>query len=144
MNAAATKLDASKAKHEVQVLAFHAYGKNVIKTFRVSPDAFVQMSIQLAFYKMFGECRATYESAQTRRFKHGRTEVCRSVSEESVAWVEAMESQSSSPASKSLLFKKAVDVHVAYITKACEGLGVDRHLLGVFPRFSLADECFMS
>jgi hypothetical protein len=32
----------------------------------------------------------TYESAQTRRFKKGRTEVVRSVSNESAEWVKAM------------------------------------------------------
>jgi carnitine O-acetyltransferase len=32
----------------------------------------------------------TYESAQTRRFKKGRTEVVRSVSNEGAEWVKAM------------------------------------------------------
>ena len=67
------------------------YGKNMIKKFGVSPDAFAQMVIQLAYFKLYGVCRATYESAQTKKYRWGRTETCRSVSNESVAWVKAME-----------------------------------------------------
>lgn len=67
------------------------YGKNLIKKFGVSPDAYAQMVIQLAYYKLYGTCRATYESAQTKKYHWGRTETCRSVSNESVAWVKAME-----------------------------------------------------
>lgn len=38
----------------------------------------------------YGKSRPTYESAATRKFQLGRTETCRSVSEESVAWCKAM------------------------------------------------------
>ena len=79
------------AKHNLCVLAYEGYGKNVIKKLGASPDAYVQMIIQLAYYKIYGTNKATYESAQTRRFQHGRTEVCRTVSVDSVNWVKAME-----------------------------------------------------
>ena len=39
---------------------------------------------------MFGRPGVTYESAQTRKFQLGRTEVIRSASNESKAWAEAM------------------------------------------------------
>ena len=39
-------------QHEVRVLQYLAYGKNLIKKFKCSPDAYVQMIIQLAYYKM--------------------------------------------------------------------------------------------
>jgi carnitine O-acetyltransferase len=39
---------------------------------------------------MFGRPGVTYESAQTRKYQLGRTEVIRSASKESKAWVEAM------------------------------------------------------
>lgn len=78
-------------KHDVRVVTFEGYGKSQIKKFGVSPDAFAQMAIQLAYFKMYGVCRATYESSGTRKFRHGRTETGRSVSVESVAWVKAMQ-----------------------------------------------------
>lgn len=78
-------------RHTVNVLAFQAYGKDLIKQWKVSPDAFVQMAMQLAYYRTFGQVGATYESAATRRFRHGRTETCRSVSSQSVDYVKAFD-----------------------------------------------------
>ena len=39
---------------------------------------------------MFGRPGVTYESAQTRKYQLGRTEVIRSASNENKAWAEAM------------------------------------------------------
>lgn len=74
------------SQHELKVEAYQGYGKGLIKKFKCSPDGYVQMIIQLAYFKMNGKNRPTYESAATRRFQEGRTETCRSVSDESVAW----------------------------------------------------------
>jgi carnitine O-acetyltransferase len=76
--------------HRTQVLHYEAYGKSLMKRHKLSPDAWAQLVKQLAFHKMFGRPGVTYESAQTRKFKLGRTEVIRSVSREGKAWVEAM------------------------------------------------------
>ncbi len=40
--------DATVANHEVHVESFFGYGNGLIKTFQCSPDAYVQMAIQLA------------------------------------------------------------------------------------------------
>ena len=45
---------------------------------------------QLAFHKLKGRPGVTYESAQTRKFLLGRTEVIRAASSQSKAWVDAM------------------------------------------------------
>ena len=58
--------------------------------YKLSPDAFIQMAIQLAWYKTRGEFTATYETVLTRMFKHGRTETLRSFSRESRHWVLSM------------------------------------------------------
>ena len=54
---------------------YTGYGKGLIKKFKMSPDAYAQMAIQLAYYRLKGTVRATYESAQTRKYLAGRTEV---------------------------------------------------------------------
>ena len=78
------------ADHEMCTLVYGRYGKGLLKTFGLSPDAFVQMAIQLAYFKMHRICRPTYESSQTRKFAFGRTETTRSTSADSVEWVKAM------------------------------------------------------
>lgn len=76
--------------HDMHVLHYDDYGKALIKRYKVSPDGWVQMIKQLAFHKFKGRPAVTYESTQTRKFQLGRTEVTRSASSESKAWVEAM------------------------------------------------------
>ncbi|KAM7213580.1 putative carnitine O-acetyltransferase precursor [Rhypophila decipiens] len=118
-------------QHELAVQAYQGYGKGLIKKFRCSPDAYVQMIIQLAYYKMYGKNRPTYESAATRRFQLGRTETCRTVSEASVAWCNAMNDANTDDKTRVELFRKAIDSHLEYISAASDGKGVDRHLFGL-------------
>ncbi|UZJ51858.1 hypothetical protein CBS101457_001178 [Exobasidium rhododendri] len=128
---AVTDFDQLKAKHDLAVLEFSGYGKASIKKFKCSPDAWVQMVIQLAYYKMFGKACATYESAQTRKFKWGRTETIRSASVESNQFVLAMEDGSVSDEERFEKFQKATKQHLAYASAAADGQGVDRHLFGL-------------
>ena len=82
--------DALVGAHDMAVLHYDGYGKELIKRFRVSPDAWAQLVKQLAFHKMFGRPGVCYESAQTRKYQLGRTEVIRAASNESKAWAESM------------------------------------------------------
>ncbi|KAF2089377.1 carnitine O-acetyltransferas-like protein [Saccharata proteae CBS 121410] len=117
--------------HDLRVQAYQGYGKGLIKKFKCSPDAYVQMIIQLAYHKFYGKNRPTYESAATRRFQQGRTETCRTVSDESVAFCNAM-ADPDAPAEKcQQLLREALKSHVQYITDASDGRGVDRHLFGL-------------
>lgn len=79
------------AKHQLSVLQYDGYGKDLIKTFKISPDSYTQLCMALAYYKMKGEVAPVYESAQTRKYKLGRTEVIRSATEEALAWCKSME-----------------------------------------------------
>jgi carnitine O-acetyltransferase len=119
------------SQHDLRVEAYQGYGKGMMKKFKCSPDAYVQMIIQLAYYKFYGKNRPTYESAATRRFQEGRTETCRTVSEESVAFCTAMQHPLSTAEECRDLFLKAINGHVAYISDASDGKGVDRHLFGL-------------
>lgn len=118
-------------QHELAVQAYQGYGKGLIKKFRTSPDAYVQLVIQLAYHKMHGRNRPTYESAATRRFQLGRTETCRSVSDDSVAFCSAMADSAAADSDRIELFRKAAAAHIEYISAASEGKGVDRHLFGL-------------
>ncbi|TPX60759.1 hypothetical protein SpCBS45565_g07413 [Spizellomyces sp. 'palustris'] len=131
IESAENHFDSLIGRHDLRVQAFFDYGKDIIKKFKMSPDAYVQMAIQLAYYKMHGVSRPTYESAQTRKFAYGRTETCRSVSIESVDWVKAMEDPTVPPLKKAELGRKAVGSHVKYMNDAVENKGVDRLWLGL-------------
>ncbi|GLE04585.1 hypothetical protein PINS_up013554 [Pythium insidiosum] len=125
--------DATAADHDVHVEAFFGFGKRAIKTFKCSPDAFVQVAIQLAYKKLFGRDAATYEASQTRVFLDGRTETTRSCTRQSAAFTDAMldASGATSPAERRQLLLAAVGAHVQYMKRAAQGRGVDRHLLAL-------------
>ncbi|KAF7309984.1 Carnitine acetyl transferase [Mycena indigotica] len=123
---------------ESQTMGFHLtkYGKDAIKKFRVSPDSWAQMIVQLAYarlLKRMGKQRSggTYEAASTRRFFKGRTEAIRVVSVESDAWVASMDKAGVDTKEKKRLFDAAVQVHGTLARAAGMGQGVDRHLMGL-------------
>ncbi|KAJ1947893.1 Carnitine O-acetyltransferase mitochondrial [Kickxella alabastrina] len=127
---AAARFDTVTAQHQLSV-AHLGFGKDEIKKLGFSPDGFVQMAIQLGYYRMYGASRATYEAATTRRFAHGRTETCRSVSHESVAFCRVFADHASAPARRLAALQAATSAHGAYAKGCAEGKGVDRHLLGL-------------
>ncbi|EJD50699.1 acyltransferase ChoActase/COT/CPT [Auricularia subglabra TFB-10046 SS5] len=129
--ASETRFDELIGKHDLHVLHYTAYGKALIKTFGVSPDAWAQMVKQLAFQKLFGRPGVCYESCQTRRFALGRTEVIRSASNESRAWAEAMLNPNATDAERARLLRAANVRHAQYAAWAADGQGVDRHLFGL-------------
>jgi carnitine O-acetyltransferase len=116
---------------EMKVLQFTNFGKSKIKEFNLSPDAFVQMAFQLTYYKIYGKICAQYESAQTKKYYHGRTEVLRVLSIDSYNWVKSMLDKNVEISKKILFLEKACKSHTEYGKDAINGYGVDRLLLGL-------------
>lgn len=54
-----------------------------------SSDAFVQLALQLAYFRIHQHPIPVYETALTRGFQHGRTETIRSFTTESYAFLKA-------------------------------------------------------
>lgn len=75
---------------DLKILVHTAYGKGLMKKCRISPDAFIQMALQLAYYRDAGRFSLTYEASMTRLYREGRTETVRPCTIESSAWVKAM------------------------------------------------------
>ncbi|KAI5949866.1 CAT2 [Candida jiufengensis] len=128
---AVTKFNETIAAHDEEIFQHYGYGKGLIKKFKCSPDAYVQMLMQLAYYKLTGKVRPTYESAATRKFLKGRTETGRTVSNESKKFVETWTNPNSSIEEKVSTFQDATKQHVTYLSQAADGKGVDRHLFGL-------------
>lgn len=132
-------------QHELRVLEFSGYGKNFIISAGLSPDAFVQMAFQAAYYSLYGRVESTYEPAMTKMFLHGRTEGVRTVSDASLEFVRKF-CEDVPAVVKVDALKKACERHVA-ITKECaKGLGQDRHLYALFCIWQrqLDEECAKS
>uniref|UniRef100_A0A8C2K2J5 Carnitine O-palmitoyltransferase 1, muscle isoform n=1 Tax=Cyprinus carpio TaxID=7962 RepID=A0A8C2K2J5_CYPCA len=112
---------------------FNEFGKGLIKKCRTSPDAFIQLALQLAHYRDKGEFCLTYESSMTRMFREGRTETVRSCTCESTAFVRAMEDESTTVRAIYLQTQpRAADKHQNMYRLAMTGAGIDRHLFCLY------------
>ncbi|KAF8525799.1 acyltransferase ChoActase/COT/CPT [Hysterangium stoloniferum] len=117
---------------DASILYFHDYGSSWVRnTAKLSPDAYTQMAMQLAWYKAQGELTAIYETATTAIFIRGRTEVIRSLSSESRLFVKAMVDPQCSIATRLRCLADAVQAHDTYARDAIRGRGIDRHFLGL-------------
>ncbi|MGB3654014.1 MAG: choline/carnitine O-acyltransferase, partial [Rivularia sp. (in: cyanobacteria)] len=115
------------SEHETKVLDYQEFGRNLIKNYRLSPDAVVQLAIQLTYVKLRDKIDCMYESVHTRRFAYGRTEAMRSVTPESIELIRSFTQEDSGEAKYAAL-KKAVAAHVSRQKDCQQGYGVDRHL----------------
>ena len=128
---AETRLADLIQQNEFQTLDFQGYGSNFMKSMGFSPDAFVQMAFQAAYYGLYGRIENTYEPAMTKVFLHGRTEAIRAVSQESVDFVRTF--WASNPAQQKIeALRKATQKHTAHTKECSKAQGQDRHLYALY------------
>ena len=114
---AETRLADLIGQNEFATLEFSGFGKNFMTSMGFSPDAFVQMAFQAAYYGLYGRNECTYEPALTKTFYHGRTEAIRSVTDESVDFVQTLWGEN--PAmTKVEALRKACEKHVKNTRRA--------------------------
>ncbi|KAF7294546.1 Carn-acyltransf domain-containing protein [Mycena indigotica] len=128
---AETRLSDLICQNDCQALEFRTYGKNFITSHGFSPDAFVQMAFQAAYFGLYGRIECVYEPAMTKAFLHGRTEAIRSIQPESVAFTKTFYSDGS-PSEKIAALRKACERHVTLTKECSKGLGQDRHLYALY------------
>lgn len=128
---AETRLADLIEQNEFRCLDFSSYGKNFITSMGFSPDAFVQMAFQAAYYGLYGRVECTYEPAMTKFFLHGRTEAIRSVSEESLNFIQSF--WADNPAEEKVeALQKACKRHVENTRECAKAEGCDRHLYALY------------
>ncbi|KAI6218828.1 Carn-acyltransf domain-containing protein [Aphelenchoides fujianensis] len=124
----ATEFDDLAKDLRLTVYEFKEFGKEFIKSNRISPDGFVQLALQLAHYRQHGYLVSSYESATMRRYRYGRVDNIRSATPEALAWVKAMFDRTVSPREKRLLFDNAAKKQALIISENVNGFGIDNHL----------------
>lgn len=113
------------------IFPFNDFGKGLIKKCRTSPDAFIQIALQLAHYRDKGKFCLTYEASMTRLFREGRTETVRSCTMETCAFVRAM-IRDETREERLMLLKQAAEKHQNMYRLAMTGQGIDRHLFCLY------------
>uniref|UniRef100_A0A8C3XP96 Carnitine O-palmitoyltransferase 1, muscle isoform n=1 Tax=Chelydra serpentina TaxID=8475 RepID=A0A8C3XP96_CHESE len=125
---------------------FTNFGKGLVKQFKISPDAFIQISLQLAHFWDKGNFCLTYEASMTRLFREGRTETVRSCTRESTAFVRSMMDPARGQLERLQLFQAAAEKHQHMYRLAMTGAGIDRHLfcLYVVSRYLRVESPFLA
>ncbi|RKP34184.1 acyltransferase ChoActase/COT/CPT [Dimargaris cristalligena] len=120
------------------VFEFSGYGDDFVKQrARVSPNSYLQMVFQLAYYRLHGRCVSTYEPCSTMSYRLGRTETNRLLTPEVKEFVEAYvrleEGGPNAPKGQQVyrLMCKAAEVCRRNTSAGSQGQGCDRHLFGL-------------
>ncbi|XP_062376374.1 choline O-acetyltransferase [Sardina pilchardus] len=131
--ASADKLHRLAKNLDMNVHKFTKYGKEFIKRQKMSPDAYIQVALQFAYYRCHRRPVSTYESASIRRFQEGRVDNIRSATFEALSFGKAMTDGRStfSNDEKMKILKDAINAQTNYTILAITGMGIDNHLLGL-------------
>lgn len=128
---AETRLADLIQQNEFATLEFPHYGKNFMTSMGFSPDAFVQMAFQAAYFGLYGRIECVYEPAMTKIFYHGRTEAIRSVTDESVEFLKTFWGEK--PAAQKIeALRKACQKHTENTKVCAKAEGPDRHLYALY------------
>jgi len=131
---------ALSANNVLVPVAFTGVGGRALRAAKLSPDSVVQLALQLAQWRDQGALVATYETATTRRFLHGRTETIRSCSSQALAFVHAVDALGPKGVGSAtqgalkvarLALGAALKEHLEWLAACVNGRGVDRHLMGL-------------
>ncbi len=138
ISTAADSFKQHTANTQTRVLNFTSFGKNQIKKFGVSPDAFVQLALQLAEYKLYGKCYSAYEAVMTRTFLDGRIDVLYTVSPESTAFINNIRDAGCTAQTKIDSLIKAAEKHIERAKECRFGHGIYTHFLALKYRYKKA------
>ena len=120
------------ADTDIKLMMFGDYGKGFVKKCKCSPDGYIQLALQLAYYRDIGKFHLTYEASMTRLYREGRTETVRSCTQDTCNFVLAIESGSKSKQELRDMIWKSCDYHSKLYRDAMAGKGVDRHLFCLY------------
>ncbi|MBH0774677.1 choline/carnitine O-acyltransferase [Nocardia bovistercoris] len=128
IGAAGADFAAYAAANATLTVSFDSFGTARAKELKISPDAFAQLSYQLAHRRSKGLTGATYESIATRQYRNGRTEAMRVVTPELIAFVDAMVDPEVDAAAKLAAARTAAATHVERAKQCQSGAAPEQHL----------------
>ena len=115
-------------RHQLETLDFRDYGKASITSMGFSPDAFFQITLHAAYFRVYGRVRNGFEPVHTRQYLHGRTDVVRTTTPEAAAFARIFSDEKASRAEKVEAMHHAAKAHVAISKECTKGLSHHRHL----------------
>lgn len=128
LHLAETRLVDRIQQHQLETLDISDYGKDLIKSMGFSPDAFFQMGLHAAYYRVYKKVRSGFEPVLMRQYLHGRTDVARTTTAEAAAFARIFSDEKASTSEKVEAMHRAADAHVVLSKDCAKGLSHHRHL----------------
>ncbi|KAG9471836.1 hypothetical protein GDO78_022610 [Eleutherodactylus coqui] len=116
---------------DICCFSFPDFGKKFPQRYKMRPGAFLQVCLQLAYYRLHGSLCATSEAVSLRAFHHGRSDIVRCSSPEVLEFVQAADDPKKSAEEKFSLFVRAVESHQANTEQVLQGQSVDGAILAL-------------
>lgn len=116
---------------DIKCFNFQCFGKKFVKQLKLSPNSFIQLAIQLAYYRVHSEVCAACDIASLRMFRGGRTDYIRSPTNQMLSFIQAFDDVAVSREAKIQLLREAVNAYSILTEQSLMGQGIDRHLLGL-------------
>lgn len=91
----------------------------------------MQITILLAYFRLYGQIVSQYEPVLTKRFFHGRTEAMRTATKKAASFCKMFPSEFTSKEEKVKALKEATLHHSMIVKQCAEGKGVERHLFAL-------------
>ncbi|KAI6646132.1 Carnitine O-acetyltransferase-like [Oopsacas minuta] len=105
-----------------------SFGRDLIKNYGVYFHGFIQLAIQLAYYKLYNQLTASYQTVSMRSFREGRLEHPITVSEDMKTFVESMTTSSQSDRERWRLMLRATNTYKLLLSETSGGHVFVKHL----------------
>jgi len=142
-----TQLNQLRTKHiqktediNFQIMHFKDFGTRKIKSLKYSPDAFLQLALQLAQYRTFGKLKSTYEAVANRSYLNGRTECTRPISVELLDFVKTFDKNDADTNTLKELMNAACKKQSSRIKDCLGSNGVERYFYAMRNMYTLFGE----
>ncbi|XP_073497954.1 carnitine O-acetyltransferase-like [Phyllobates terribilis] len=116
---------------DICCFSFSDFGKKFPQRYNMSPGTFLQICLQLAYYRLHGSLCTTTEAVSLRAFHRGRSDVVRCSSPEVLEFVQAADDPQKQAEEKCSLLVKAVESQQEATEQVLQGQSVDGAILAL-------------
>lgn len=131
LQAAHKSIGRARDQRDVEAWTMPQLGLNTFKALNISPDAAVQLALQIASDEVTGQIPNIFEPVQIRHFAGGRMDFIMPVTAESLAAVRSLQADNANQFFVAAQIYRAAKAHQSQVLHTKSGRGLVSHLLAL-------------